>query len=423
MKKTVLLTCLIAGTIYSIFAAGTKDSSGKNIKLTIAGRDGSYGDALQLAADSYTAKHPGVSFEILKLSGNDLFEKSVIDMKTGTGTYDIILIDDTNITLFQQAGWLTNLDKFGAEKDLDADIIEPAVRLGRWPYAKDGKLEAVPLYGNVALFAYRKDLFEKYGNGNCTTWESLIENVKKITAQNPAVTGVVFRGVKGNPIVTGFLPIFWAYGGNILDASGKVTMNTSESLAAMNCFLELAKYAPKDVATYQSSQVRDALYSGSAAVAAEVWPGWIGDLENPAKSAVVGKVAVVKSPGEKVQTTSMLGVWLAGIPEESRNKKAAYDFMKYLLSKEIQEQVSDKAGVPPVRKSVFEESSQTAKYPWYPAQKDALEHGVARPRSANWKQMEDALGNVLQRALIGELTASQAVNQAQADLSKIAAAK
>ncbi|MCH3917442.1 MAG: extracellular solute-binding protein [Spirochaetia bacterium] len=423
MKKVFSLVMIGILAASAVFAQGSGEgqSGAKKVKLTIAGRDGAYGDAMQIAVNDYMAQHPNVDIELLKLSGSSLFEKTVIDIKTQTGTYDIILIDDTNVTQFQKSGWLVDLDNLYKEegKTVDSDLIPSTVKLGRYPYADNGTLFAMPIVGNVELFAYRKDLMAKYGYENPTTYSQILEAVKKIDAGEKGVDGVVFRGVKGNPIVTGFLPIFWAFGGHVLDADGNVTFDSPQARAAMNYFLELAKYAPEGVSMYQSTQVKDAIYAGTAAVATEVWPGWIGELENPEKSKVVGKVAVVKSPGEKVNASSMLGVWLAAIPTTSQHQKAAFDFLQFLTSKDMQSKMSLETGVPPTRVSVFKEEAQQAKYPWYTAQLDALENGVARPRSVKWKEIEDQLGTVLQEAILGNYDAKQAVAEATKDIKSV----
>ena len=44
---------------------------------------------------------------------------------------------------------------------------------------------------------------------------------KAVSENESGVSGVVYRGTKGNPIVTGFLPILWAHGARIVGADGK----------------------------------------------------------------------------------------------------------------------------------------------------------------------------------------------------------
>ncbi len=419
MKKLLLVftMCLAALTA---FAGGQQDSSSENVKLTIAGRDGAYGDSMQLAADAYSALHPNVSFEVLKLSGSSLFEKSVIDMKSGLGTYDIVLIDDPNITQIQKAGWLANLDDlYKAAGEKPKGFIPSALKLGRFPYKDDAPLYALPFAGNVELFAYRTDLFEKYNLAEPDTWDDVMTAVKTIGDNEADISGVVFRGSKGNPIVTGFLPIFWSFGGKILDDKGNVTVNSPEGLEALKFFLAMSKYAPEGVSMYQSAQVKDAIYSGAAAIVTEVWPGWISKLEDPSESSVVGKVKVTKHPGQVEKSSPMIGVWMMGIPEASKHKSAAFDFLRFATSEDIQVKMARDFGNPPTRGKVYEVAALAEKYPWYPAQLDALNNGVARTRTTKWKEIEAQLGTALQFALIGEWSAEKALSEAEKGIKDV----
>ena len=187
----------------------------------------------------------------------------------------------------------------------------------------------------------------------------------------------------------------------------------------MKYFLELSKYAPEGVTMYQSAQVRDALYAGTAAVVPEVWPGWIGNLENEKESMVVGKVKVTKHPSEVQKSSPMIGAWLVAIPESSRQHEAAFDFMLFLTSYDAQLAMSDAYGLPPSRVAVYSVASQLEKYPWYDAQLDALQNSVARPRSVKWKEIEDQLGSVLQFAVMGELSAEKALSDVEKSIKAL----
>uniref|UniRef100_UPI0018E51C3E hypothetical protein n=1 Tax=Tropicimonas sp. IMCC34043 TaxID=2248760 RepID=UPI0018E51C3E len=50
-------------------------SAGWAEKLVIAGRDGGYGKALEVAVAAYTKAHPDVEVERLELTGGGLLEK------------------------------------------------------------------------------------------------------------------------------------------------------------------------------------------------------------------------------------------------------------------------------------------------------------------------------------------------------------
>jgi multiple sugar transport system substrate-binding protein len=416
MLKKTLFTLLAL----SILAAGVFAQQ-KPVKLVIAGRDGDYGNAMQVAVDAYMARNPGVNFELLKLSGDDIYQKTVIDLKTGTGTYDLILIDDPKAMQYQQAGWLEDLDAMykKAGKTADADFISTTMDLCRYPNGPKGKLYALPFVGNVSLFAYRTDLFAKYGLAAPKTWNDVLAAARKISESDPSVSGVSFRGVKGNPILTAFLPIFWSFGADFFDASGKPTVNSPEGVKALKFFLELAKYGPKSTPMNNTAQVRDGLLAGSVGIAPEVWPAWLGKLDEPNESRVAGKVKVTKHPADAKKSSPMIGIWHISIPAASRNKQAAFDFLNFVTSKEIQKLMVLKAGLPPSRSSVFEDAEILAKHPWYPAIRDALEDGVARPRTLFWAEIENTLGGLVQEALIGQKTAEQAMAEANAKIAQI----
>jgi multiple sugar transport system substrate-binding protein len=63
---------LLAAMILVTGNLSAQAGKGGAVKLVIAGRDGDYGNAMQVACDLYTQAHPEVTFEILKLSGDDI---------------------------------------------------------------------------------------------------------------------------------------------------------------------------------------------------------------------------------------------------------------------------------------------------------------------------------------------------------------
>lgn len=75
--------------------------------MVIAGRDGTYGKAMKLAAKTYMKENPAIEMELLKLPWAGLYEKVVIDLREAVGAYDVIMLDDTWATEFMGVGWRT----------------------------------------------------------------------------------------------------------------------------------------------------------------------------------------------------------------------------------------------------------------------------------------------------------------------------
>ncbi|HAF70334.1 MAG: ABC-type sugar transport system, periplasmic component [Acetothermia bacterium 64_32] len=407
MKKIVCLVLAVAA-LGSLGLAKTK--------IVIAGRDGGYGQVLELAARLYMADHPDVEIELLKLPYASLYEKLVIDLAEGIGAYDVVMLDDTWATEFMSQGWLADLEGLGYTPD--PDFVDNALAVGRYPYP-DGALYALPHVGNVELFAYRRDLFEKYGLPHPPrSWLEVLGAAALIEEYEPEVSGVVFRGRKGNPIVTGFLPIFWAFGGRIVE-DGQAKVASPAGVAALKFFLALKDYAPEGVEVYDSSEVKDALLAGDVAIAIEVWPGWVPALDDPAQSKVVGLVDIIPAPGLVEESSPMIGIWLLGVSSASQNKQAALDFIEFTTSAEIQRKLTLELGHPPTRHSVYSDPEVVANYRWFPAQLAAMDSAVPRPRVPVWSEIEGVLGDYLQLALVGEMSPEDALRAAQARIQEI----
>ena len=384
-------------------------------KLVIAGRDGGYGEALKIAVEAYVAENPGVEVERLELTGGGLLEKVTIAMREKSGAYDVIMLDDPWAVEFMSKGWLSDLDKLGG--GVSEEFVKPARDVSRYPVGS-GPFYAVPFVGNVELFAYRKDLFEKHGFDRPTSWTDVLEAAKTISEKESGVSGAVFRGKKANPIVTGFLPILWAHGARVVGTDGKAHLDSEAALAALNLYLELKEYAPKGVETYNSTEVRDALMQGTTAMTIELWPSWAPSLDDPAKSRVPGKIEIMAAPGQVQGPAPMLGSWLLAVPADAKNPERARDFIDFLTSPEMQKTLALEVGIPPTRSSVYKDPEVVAKYRWYPAQVEALQNAQPRPRITQWSKVEAILGDYLQLALIGEMPPEKALSEANKKIAR-----
>lgn len=406
LKGTVTAAALLAGMVCGAMAVQAE-------KIVIAGRDGGYARAISMAVDLYKARNPGLEIEQLKLPYDGLLEKVTISMREKAGSYDVIMMDDTWAPEFMSSGWLANMEKIGGP--VDSDFVGGALDVTRYP-AAGGPVYALPFVGNVELFAYRSDLLKKYGFDKPASWDQVLRIAKTVSEKEGGVSGVVFRGTKGNPVVTGFLPVLWAFGGRVVGDDGRAQLDSDAALKALNCFLALKKYAPKGVETYNSTEVRDALMQGTTAMAIELWPSWAPSLDDPARSKVSGKIEIMSAPGQVEGPAPMLGSWLVAVPVDSENARRARDFADFLTSAEMQKRLALELGTPPTRTSVYNDADVVAKYRWYPAQLQALLDARPRARIRQWPKVEAILGDYLQLALVGQLDAGEALLQAHAKI-------
>ena len=418
-KTLIVLTTLLS---LSLISAGCRSGQQTNSKqLTLAVNSGVEGDALKQAALDYE-KQTGVHIQIAEFPYANLFEKELIDLNSRTGAYDLIMLDDPWFPRFATHQFLTDLTPLLQKRGQggpDADFVATSIALCRYPY-QTGALFALPYVGNSQLFFYRKDLFEKYNLKEPLKWDDVQAAAKTIQekeTQGTKTYGYVMRAAQGNAAVADFMPIFWAFGGEMFDPSGKPTVNSPEGINALKFMLELGKYSPPGYASFNADEVGAHLLQGSAAMSIN-WPAWISSFSDTSKSKVIGKMAFTTLPGAVKDGQAEIGNWLIAIPKDARNPDAAIDFLLWATKAE-QMKLSALRGNPPTRKSLFQDPELVAKFPSYPAQLKSLETSRPRPRTPQWNEIENAFGIFLSKANSGELSPEEAMNQANAEIEKI----
>jgi multiple sugar transport system substrate-binding protein len=424
-RFTIVIT---AALLFSGLLLSNCKPSGSSAKiLTLAINSGVEGDALKQAAKDYEAK-TGVHINIAEFPYANLFEKELIDLSAHTGAYDLVMLDDPWFPKFASQNFLTDfsplLQKRG-QSGPDDDFVAASIAVCRHPF-QTGTLYALPYVGNSQLFFYRKDLFQKHNLKEPSTWDEVLAAARTISEQETngapgggKVYGYVMRAAQGNAAVADFIPIFWAFGGEMFDANGQPTVNSSEGITALKFMIEIGKYSPPGYASFNADEVGAHLLQGTAAMSIN-WPAWISAFSDPARSRVIGKMEFGQMPGGKNPGRAEIGNWLIAIPRESKNTDAAMDFLIWATSAE-QMKRSALRGNPPTRRSVFNNPELLAKFPSYPAQLRSLESSRPRPRTPLWNEIENVFGIYLSKANSGELTAEDAMQQANAEINKIIA--
>ena len=420
LKTLVTLLCVLCAASFSC----RSDPQSLKRQLTLAVVSGVEGDALKYAATAYEAR-TGIHINIAEFPYANLFEKELIDLKARTGAYDLIMLDDPWFPRFAYEQLMTDLTPLLQKRGLsgpDPDFVETSIALCRHPY-QTGPLYALPYVGNSQLFFYRKDLFEKHSLKPPATWNDVLAAAKTIHeketegANGGRIYGYVMRAAQGNAAVADFMPIFWAFGAEMFDASGKPTVNSPEGIAALEFMLELGKYSPPGYASFNADEVGAHLLQGTAAMSIN-WPAWISSFSDPSKSKVIGKMEFTNLPSAQKPGQAEVGNWLIAIPRTSRNVEEALDFLIWATDVE-QMRGSALRGNPPTRKSLFSDPVLLRVHPAYPAQLRSLESSRPRPRTPYWNEIENAFGIFLSKANSGELPPAEAMNQANAEIEKI----
>ncbi len=358
----------------------------------------------------------GIKITMDELGYVDLYQKLTADFVGETANYDLMTMDIVWSGEYAQNGYTVPLDDYMArdEAELELDDIMPvAWTLGEW----EGQHWAYPLAGYANVLNYRKDVLADAGIEPPTTQEELYEAAKQLNDPDNEFYGIALLGAKGSAVAQDYMAWVQQHGGTILDADGNVALNTPENVEILEFFGSLFEYAPPGATDYWWDQRETAFRTGSVALM-EGWSIARAGYENPDISTVVGNVDIAYAPvSEGMEPKYGFGGWGIGINADSDEPDAAWEFIKWLSSPEIQKEWIRNDGAP-IRRSTLEDPELNAEYPWFPILLESFENGDGdyRPRIPEYSIVQDALGSAVNAFLVGEMTAEEALEQAQAQV-------
>ncbi len=142
--------------------------------------------------------------------------------------------------------------------------------------------------------------------------------------------------------------------------------------------------------------------------------------DDPAKSAVVGKVEIMPVPGRPPTPAAASTAPGAGRSRNPRpNTDAAWQFIKWVESPEIAKKRALPGGSP-TRTDVFDDAEVNEKYPYAQALKQMLLTSHNFPVFTYTPQFVEVLGRELSLAVAGEKSPQEALTQIEKEFVELA---
>lgn len=179
------------------------------------------------------------------------------------------------------------------------------------------------------------------------------------------------------------------------------TLATPETLTALRFLRErvMGKIVSRSVLTYQEPESLAAFVQGNA-VFHRNWP-YAWDIANdPTKSRIAGRVGMTALPGfAPLSGVAALGGWLYGISAYSQHPEAAWQFIEFLASREVQHFFAARAGIAPSRTSLYSDPGLLAANQSLANQFAILKSAVPRPRTPVYPAVSHVIQRFFSRAL------------------------
>jgi ABC-type glycerol-3-phosphate transport system substrate-binding protein len=419
MKKLMCfsLAILICLTFASTLAFAKKgevpEAKGKpfeGTEITVIYMSGGYADAARDVAAKFK-EMTGASVIVADYPWGGLHEKLFAELIAGTGNFDMVCM--AGQWMGEIVPYLEDIGKYIEGPDVISDFQKSSYDV----YNFSGVQYGFPYQTDAYSVFYRTDIFEENGieADPDWTWDDYLKIAKKLT--KGGMYGTSLAGVKHQQNVY-FINRYWGLGGKTTSPDWKVTMDNPTTIKALKQLKETYKYTSPKAAGGDISEMNNVFLSGNEVAMLEGWPSLIfGLLDNPDASNVIGKWSVLPLPGGGPIYGSLWGI---GISKDSKNKEAAYEWIKFYTSKENQLYFWEKYGMIPVRKSIWADPDILKVRPY--AANYGLGLGRARP---NWRitaaneGWEGILNDEVSKYLIGDQTAEETAENLQREWTEL----
>lgn len=366
-------------------------------------------------AKDFVALNPDVQINIEAGPWADFETKIMFDCASGGNVYDLIWLDSNFMGGYYNAGYLEVLDKYLIQDaewfaDFQSDVYRPLLD-GIYRCVYDGKWIGLPPDSNAALFYYRKDVFAKAGIGKAPdTWEEVYEVAEKI--HNPPgmyAMGGMYRGFWSFDT---WMTYLYSAEGRLWDPVTKIPrIDDARAVRAAELFKENLEWIPKDALSWGEELCFEALAkAGTIAMVPASWANPIPTDPNLCRFAdVMGVAQVPKIDG--VRHPALGGfMWAIAARSPEKTKKAAWELMKFYLSRENNEKYIEYGGQPFRISALNHPKALEMNRPYYPDLCTALETCWARPTDPEYAVAAQVIGRELMNILMERRTVKEALH-------------
>ncbi|MBO6541105.1 MAG: sugar ABC transporter substrate-binding protein [Rhizobiaceae bacterium] len=318
-------------------------------------------------AEDFTAE-TGAKIQIVEQPWEQMQTSIINDALSGVGNFDVLDIDsgwDGNVS-----AWLEPLDDRIARDGFDIGDYQG---LNALIAAPEGVRYGIPFTARSMVMFYRQDLLDEAGISVPQTWEELIEASKALTGDG--FYGYVSAGVAIQQEKMFFGAFKGSTGRSLFSEHGEPQFNNEQGANAIRLLAELYKSAPPGVFAMDIPEVDQVFLNGEAAFLIE-WPDYIQpSLNDPERSKVVGKWGAANPPGPGNYAS-----WYTAINSASKNKDAAWAWLKHISSAEASKTLMVDHGIYATRSSVLLDPEIAASLPGM----EAVVDSAALSFSPNW---------------------------------------
>lgn len=404
--------------VAGVTPAAAQEPSG-NITYAIWGDPAELSNQIALV-ETFEAEHPDINVDVT-VSDWDQYWTSLQTSIAGGDAPDVFAMDGPIFPDYQSRGVLLDLkpyidaDGFDVTALADAGVAHFTTDDGG-QYGLPRDLNVVPLFYNKAMFdaagiAYPDETW---------TWDTFVDAAKQLTIDENGDGLAEQWGfyTETTDMENYWSELVWQNGGQIINEDAtKTLLGSDEAVAALQFFQDLI-YKHKVLATPDLfAETGDAFEQGLAAMESN------GSWLVPTHQAAGIDFGIAPLPAGPAGHATSINPTGAVVSASSKNPDAAWEFVKWLVGPEAQEQLMQSKAALPVDKSVLEGAYSTA-FEGSDVMAAMLDHAVLKPSFVGYSEWSTVLQNELDTNLFNapNKTAREAIDSVIEELDAVLAA-
>jgi sorbitol/mannitol transport system substrate-binding protein len=323
---TVLSACSSSG--------GSSSSSGGSQTITVAVTANPLMSTIEkLTAGGFEASHPGIKVKFVTYDENTERADVEKDVAAHGGQYDVVMIGPNDIASWATNKWIDDLTSdASSDSTYDVNDLIPSVKTA---LSSDGKLYAVPFYGESSFMMYNKKMFAAAGVTMPAnpTWAQIETLAQKLNDKSKGVAGICLRGLTGwGDNLAALDTVINTMGGSWFDKDWNAQLTSPATEKAVNFYVNLVRNYGEPGAGNDSfneclnsmEQSKSAMWYDATVAASTI---------DAAGSPIQGNVGYAPAPVDQTKASGWLWSWALALESASKHKTAAWQFMDWATSK------------------------------------------------------------------------------------------
>lgn len=413
MKKRVIAgvlgVLLVSGLVTGCGGEG-KDEGTTTIKYATYSAGPDHLEDMDAMIAEFEKQNPDIKVEVEVIGYDDYFTKLQTQASSKT-LPDVFEMNYENFSTYASNGVLYDFTELaGKDESFSPDMLSG----NSYEYfQKDGKLYGLAEKMSDVVLYYNKDLFDaaglEYPQADWT-WQDMLEAAQKLTKDGvygiyaPVTYNELYKTVAQN-------------GGALFNEEGNPTLDSKENVEALQWMLDkMLEYHVQPTTEQMSGKTPEDMFKNGE-IAMEITGSWM--ISTFADAPFEWDIAL--EPGN---TTQAHHVFADGIvaSANTKNAEAAWKLIKFLSTDTTAAGIRlDSSWDLPVTndESVQEKFTSQDKPEHREVIFEALETGIMPPVVDHYAEVQNAINEELNRAVIGEQSAEEALSAAQSKVESI----